>query len=365
MGPRLGNIPPAPTKFEDPEKFKTMRNAFWQGRTVFVTGGTGLMGGWLVKALRQQGAEVATLVRDHSPRSMLVEEGILDKIVGVSGCLEDLPLLERSLAEYSVDTVFHLAAQPLVGVAKLDPVGTLRANVLGTWNLLEAARRTKVPRVIVASSDKAYGASDRLPYRETHPLEGRFPYDVSKSCADLISRMYAETYGMQVGILRCGNLFGGGDLNFNRTVPGVIRSTLRGERFVIRSDGKFIRDFLYVKDAATAYLLVAEKLAQGVAPSGDAYNFSLGLRLTVLDVVYSVLGKMGRMDLEPVIQNAASSEIREQYLDASKARHQLGWEPIYTMDQAMDETIDWYRRYFDAPPGDTPGVYHDANASRA
>jgi|SRR5579871_3193369 len=320
-------------------------SSFWQERMVFVTGGTGLMGGWLIKALRLEGADVVALVRDNSPRSMLVREGILEQLTTVSGCLEDLPLLRRTLAEYSIDTVFHLAAQPLVGVAKVDPVGTLRANVMGTWNLLEACRQTNVKRVVVASSDKAYGDNENLPYLETHPLQGRFPYDVSKSCADLISRMYAETYGMQVGILRCGNLFGGGDLNFSRTIPGVIRSTLRGERFVIRSDGKFVRDFLYVKDAAAAYLLVAQKLAERVAVPGEAYNFGLGLRLTVLDIVHNVLAKMGQISLEPIIQNTASAEIREQYLDASKAANKLGWKPLYSLDQALDETIAWYQEF--------------------
>ena len=320
--------------------------SFWQGRTVFVTGATGLMGGWLIKYLLHEGAEVVALVRDAAPRCMVSREGLIHQIGVVTGCVEDLRLLHRTLAEYSVDTVFHLAAQPLVGVAKVDPIGTLSTNVLGTWNVLEACRQAKVPRVVVASSDKAYGQSSSLPYLETHPLQGRYPYDVSKSCADLIASMYASTYGSSVGIVRCGNLFGGGDLNFSRTLPGVIRSTLRGEHFVIRSDGKFVRDFLYVKDAARAYMLVAEKLAQGTAASGEAYNFSLEVRFTVLDLVQAVLVKMGRSDLKPIIQNTASAEIREQYMDASKARNQLGWRPAYTMDQAIAETIDWYRQFF-------------------
>jgi CDP-glucose 4,6-dehydratase len=319
---------------------------FWKGKRVFVTGATGLMGGWLVKALLREGAEVVALVRDQAPKSMLVAEGILPQIAVVSGELESLPTLQRAIAEYEPHTVFHLAAQPLVGLAKWDPVGTLRANVMGTWNVLEACRLAGHSNVVVASSDKAYGASDNLPYRETHPLQGRYPYDVSKSCTDLIAQMYAATYELRTAIARCGNLFGGGDLNFSRTIPGVIKATLDGEAFVIRSDGKFVRDFLYVKDAAESYLILGERLAEDPAIPGEAFNFSLGERLTVLDIVDMTLRIMGRSDLEPVIQNIASSEIREQYLDASKARQMLGWKPKYDMQRAIEETVAWYRAHF-------------------
>ncbi len=306
------------------------------------------MGSWLVKALLDEGAEVVALIRDQAPRSMLVREGLIDRIAIVNGELESLSTLHRAIAEYQPHTVFHLAAQPLVQVAKLDPVGTLRANVEGTWNVLEACRLTGKSNVVVASSDKAYGANPNLPYLESHPLQGRYPYDVSKSCADLITQMYAATYGLKTAIARCGNLFGSGDLNFSRTIPGVIQSTLAGERFVIRSDGKFIRDFLYVKDAAQCYLAIGERLAapedeETPSISGEAFNFSLGLRLSVLDIVHMVLNLMERTDLEPVIQNNASSEIREQYLDATKAREKLGWSPKYGLEEALRETIAWYR----------------------
>ncbi|HTV04367.1 MAG TPA: GDP-mannose 4,6-dehydratase [Acidobacteriaceae bacterium] len=317
--------------------------SFWKRKTVFVTGATGLMGSWLVKALLNEGANVVALVRDQAPRSMLVREGLINQIAIVNGDLESLPTLRRAIAEYQPHTVFHLAAQPLVQVAKLDPVGTLRANVTGTWNVLEACRLAGNSNVAVASSDKAYGANPSLPYLETHPLQGRYPYDVSKSCADLITQMYSATYGLKTAIARCGNLFGGGDLNFSRTIPGVIQSTLAGEPFVIRSDGKFVRDFLYVKDAAQSYLTLGERLANDASISGEAFNFSLGLRLTVLDIVAMVLALMGRTDLEPIIQNNANAEIREQYLDASKARRLLGWEPKYNMDKALEETIAWYK----------------------
>lgn len=317
--------------------------SYWKGKTVFVTGATGLMGGWLIKALLRDGAEVVALVRDQAPRSMLVREGLLGRIAVVSGDVESLPTMRRAIAEYQPHTVFHLAAQPLVQVAKLDPVGTLRANVEGTWNVLEAARLAAISNVVVASSDKAYGASPDLPYLETHPLQGRYPYDASKSCADLITQMYSATYGLKTAIARCGNLFGGGDLNFSRTIPGVIQATLAGERFVIRSDGKFVRDFLYVKDAAECYLILAQRLAEDASISGEAFNFSMGSRLTVLDIVNMVLRLMGRADLEPVIQNMASSEIREQFLDTTKARKQLSWSPGYELEDALRETIEWYK----------------------
>src|SRR5580704_2388454 len=301
------------------------------------------MGSWLVKALMREGAEIVALIRDQAPKSMLVRQGLIGRIATISGDLECLPTMQRAIAEYSPHTVFHLAAQPLVQVAKRDPVGTLRTNVMGTWNVMEACRLSGGSNVVVASSDKAYGASENLPYLETHPLQGRYPYDVSKSCTDLISQMYAATYGLRTAIARCGNLFGGGDLNFSRTIPGVVKATLDGEPFVIRSDGKFVRDFLYVKDAAECYLTLGELLAEDSAVSGEAFNFSLGERLTVLDIVHMTLRIMGRTDLQPVIQNIASSEIREQYLDASKARERLGWRPRYGMEEAIRETVDWYR----------------------
>jgi CDP-glucose 4,6-dehydratase len=331
--------------------------SYWKGKTVFVTGATGLMGGWLVKALIRDGAEVVALVRDHAPKSMVVREGLIERITTLSGELESLPTMQRAIAEYEPHTVFHLAAQPLVQVAKRDPVGTLRTNVMGTWNVMEACRLAGTSNVVVASSDKAYGASENLPYRETHPLQGRYPYDVSKSCTDLIAQMYAATYEVKTAIARCGNLFGGGDLNFSRTLPGLIKATLAGEPFVIRSDGKFVRDFLYVKDAAECYLTLGERLAEDESISGEAFNFSLGAHLTVLEIVRMTLDILGRSDLEPVIQNVASSEIREQYLDASKARERLGWRPRYGMEEAIRETVDWYREHFAAETRPVSSAY--------
>jgi CDP-glucose 4,6-dehydratase len=316
--------------------------SFWRERPVLVTGASGLLGGWLVDMLLERGAHVVCLIRDGSPRSRFFADELDRRCSIANGSLSDRATLSRVLSEYEIDTVFHLAAQTLVGVAKRDPISTLEANVQGTWNLLEAARQAETRQIVVASSDKAYGCSDDLPYLESHPLQGEYPYDVSKSCADLICRMYARTYQLPVCITRCGNLFGGGDLNFSRTIPGVIRSTVFGEPFLIRSDGLFIRDFLYVKDAALAYLHLAEHLASDRSIAGEAFNFSMGIRLTVLDLVEQVLEMMGAEHLQPVIQNIASSEIREQYMDAGKAARVLGWTPRYTLREGLSETISWY-----------------------
>lgn len=317
-------------------------------RPVLVTGASGFLGGWLVQELVQQGAEVVALLRDRNPKSMLIADGLIDRVVVVQGSLTDGELLRRTICEYEIETIFHLAAQTLVGVGKRDPVATLDANVRGTWTLLDAARQAGIVRqIVVASSDKAYGSSTELPYRETHPLIGEYPYDVSKSCTDLICRMYARTYDLPVVVTRCGNLFGGGDLNFSRTVPGVILATLKNERFLIRSDGLFVRDFLYVRDAVDAYLRLADRMRAEPKLRGEAFNFSLELQLTVLDVVNRVLDMMGRRDLEPIIQNIASSEIREQYMIAEKARTQLGWKPKYGLDSGLQETIAWYRRFYE------------------
>ena len=295
---------------------------------------------------------------------MLVRDGWIERVTAVQGALEDLALLRRTMAEYSVETVFHLGAQAIVGVAKVDPLGTLEANIKGTWNVLEAARHNKVKHIVVASSDKAYGSSRDLPYREDHPLRGEYPYDVSKSCTDLISTMYATTYGLPVAIARCANLFGGGDLNWSRTIPGVIAAALRSERFLIRSDGLFVRDFLYVKDAVSAYLRLAEALEQNPSLRGEAFNFSLEVRLTVLELVQKVLAMMGREDLEPIVQNIASAEIREQYMTVEKAGRMLGWMPTYTLEAGLKETIEWYRGHIGRAEAILVGSSHAAAAAR-
>jgi CDP-glucose 4,6-dehydratase len=321
-------------------------SGFWLDRPTFVTGGTGLVGGWLVRRLTEAGAEVVCLVRDWVPQSELVRSGLLAGVRVARGDVRDQALLERILGEYEIDTVIHLAAQTIVGIANRNPVSTFETNVGGTWALLEAARRSpSVRQIVLASSDKAYGDQERLPYDETTPLNGRHPYDVSKSCADLIATAYAVTYNLPVGVTRCGNFYGGGDLNWNRVVPGTVRSVIRGERPVVRSDGTFVRDYFYVEDGAAAYMLLAERLAADPTLRGEAFNFSNEEERTVLDLIRKILARMGS-DLVPEVRNEASNEIRHQVLSAAKARCVLGWKPLYGLDEGLDRTIAWYRAYF-------------------
>jgi CDP-glucose 4,6-dehydratase len=325
-------------------------SGFWRDRPTLVTGGTGLVGGWLVKRLVDLGADVVCLVRDWVPSSELLarrDGGVLDRVTIVRGDVRRQATLERILGEHEIDTVIHLAAQTIVGIANRNPVSTFDSNIRGTWALLEACRRSPAVRqVVVASSDKAYGECTDLPYNESTPLRGTHPYDVSKSCADLIAHTYANTYGTPVVITRCGNFYGGGDLNWNRIVPGTIRSVLRGERPIIRSDGQFVRDYFYVEDGAAAYTLLAEKLAANPAMAGQAFNFSNEIQVTVLELTRRILALMGST-LEPEIQNRASHEIRHQYLSAAKARTDLEWQPLFTLDEGLGRTIAWYRAFFD------------------
>ncbi len=325
-------------------------SAFWRDRRVFVTGATGLVGGWLVRALLEQGADVVAVVRDWVPESGLIAGGHLDRVTVVRGDVCDEALLERALGEYEVATVIHLAAQTIVPIANRNAVSTFETNVAGTWRLLEACRRSPtVKQVVLASSDKAYGESPTLPYQESMPLDPVHPYDVSKACADLIARSYARTWGLPVAITRCGNFFGGGDLNWNRVVPGTIRSLLRGLRPVIRSDGTPVRDYIYVEDAVSAYLVLAERLAANPALAGDAFNFSNETRLTVLELVRQITDLMGST-LAPVVLNEAPSEIPRQYLDADKARRVLGWQPAFGLGEGLKRTIAWYRDHLHDGP---------------
>ena len=321
---------------------------FWKNRRVFVTGATGLLGSWMVEELLGRGAEVTCLIRDWVPRSRLVESDFLTKVNVVRGELEDYPLLLRVLNEYEIDTVFHLGAQTIVGTAARSAISTFEANIRGTWNLLEACRNLPklVQRVIAASSDKAYGAHDQLPYTEETPLRGRFPYDVSKSCADLIALSYFHTYKTPVAVTRCGNLYGGGDLNFNRLIPGTIRSGLQDEPPIIRSDGTFLRDYFYVRDAVDAYLCLAEKLPDERFV-GEAFNFGTETPMSVLELVNRILNLLRKTSLVPKVLNEATHEIPRQYLDCSKARQLLDWQPKYTQEEGLRETIAWYRSWLD------------------
>jgi CDP-glucose 4,6-dehydratase len=316
---------------------------FWRDRPVFVTGATGLVGGWLVRRLLEAEADVIALVRDWIPQSELNRSGMFDRVKVVRGDVTDQALLERALGEHEVDTVIHLAAQTIVTIANRNPVSTLETNVAGTWALLEASRRSPTVRqIVIASSDKAYGEQEVLPYDEGMPLKGVHPYDVSKSAADLIAHAFAVTYGLPVTITRCGNFYGGGDLNWSRIVPGTIRSVLRGQRPVIRSDGSFVRDYFYVEDGAAAYMFTAEKLAENRELAGEAFNFSTEQPITVLDLTRLILGLMNSQ-LEPDIRNEASNEIRCQYLSAQKARSVLGWRPEFQLEDGLRRTVEWYR----------------------
>lgn len=322
-----------------------MNSTFWQDRPVLVTGATGLLGSALVRDLKQRGSNVVCLVRDWVPQSELVCGRLIEQVKVIRGEVCDQPLLERVLGEYEIDTVFHLAAQTIVGIANRNPVATFQTNIAGTWSVLEACRRSPlVKQIVVASSDKAYGDQPNLPYDESTPLAGRHPYDVSKSCADLIAHSYAVSFGLPVAITRCGNLYGPGDLNWNRIVPGTIRAILRGQRPVIRSDGRYVRDYFYIADGVNSYLTLAEALAARRDLAGQAFNFSNEIQVTVLELVRHIVRLMGS-DLEPDIRNEAANEIVQQYLSAAKARAVLGWQPLFSLEQGLALTIAWYRQH--------------------
>jgi CDP-glucose 4,6-dehydratase len=320
---------------------------FWKLRNVFITGSSGFLGYWLTEHLVGQGAHVVGLVRDCVPQSSLYRYKLNERITVVRGSVEDYPLLERILNEYEIDTVFHLAAQTIVEIANRSPLSTFEANIKGTWNLLEACRRIHplVKRIVVASSDKAYGTQEKLPYEEDAPLKGAHPYDVSKTCADLIASAFITTFELPVCITRCGNFYGGGDLNFNRLVCGTIRSVVHGNPVVIRSDGTPKRDYIYIKDAVSAYCTLAEEM-EALNVFGEAFNFSTGKPMSVLDVTTLLLELMGKSDHPVKIINQSRGEIKDQYLSISKAESILNWSPHYSLEAGLRETIDWYHSFF-------------------
>jgi CDP-glucose 4,6-dehydratase len=311
---------------------------------VFVTGAYGLLGTWLVRALLERGDRVTVLRRDEPAASALALEGLEGDCDVVTGDVCDGELIERALADYEIDTVFHLAAQTLVGTAQRSPVATFETNVRGTWLLLDACRRLEVPRTVVAASDKAYGPHDELPYREDFALQARYPYDASKAAADLIARSYFHTYGTPVAVTRFANLYGGGDLNFSRLVPEAAAAAIQGRRPVIRSDGSPERDFLYVQDAVDAYMAIAGALGAGAA--GEAFNAGGGEPHSVLDVVELVCRAAGT-EVEPDIRGAGTppGEIDRQFVDSTKLRELTGWEPRVALDDGLARTVDWYRAH--------------------
>ncbi len=322
----------------------TASSGFWRDKRVFVTGCSGFLGSWTIKELHRLGATTIGLVRDRGRFVTSPDDPDIMPQFVVQGQLEDYEVVLRAINEHEADTVLHLGAQPIVGTALRNPRSTFEANIRGTWNVLEACRETGrlVKRIVVASSDKAYGQADRLPYDEEMPLNGRHPYDASKSCTDIIAQTYHHTYKLPVCVTRAGNFYGGRDLNFNRIVPGTIRWAINGERPILRSDGTMIRDYIYVRDVVRAYLQLAERM-QDPAIHGHAFNFSTEQPMSVVDLVRRILAAAGRPDLEPVILGEATNEIPEQHLAASKARRMLGWQPGWTLDAALEETVAWYR----------------------
>lgn len=317
----------------------------WSGRRVLVTGATGIVGSWLCDELVQLGAYVVAFVQDDDPRSRFYTDGIFKHCSVVNGDLARFSDCSRAINNHEIEVIFHLGAQTIVGAALREPLECFESNIRGTYNLLEAARRLQplAAAVVVASSDKAYGDSKVLPYTEDMPLNGTHPYDVSKSCTDLLSHTYAHTYGLNVTIARCGNIYGGGDLNWSRIVPGTIRSLLQGARPVLRSDGSMIRDYIYVRDVVNAYVKLAEKSLDSKL-AGEAFNFSPEKGYTVLDILHEIAAAMN-LTADPIIENRVTMEIQNQTLDSSKARRVLSWHPRWSTADALHETVSWYAEY--------------------
>lgn len=335
------------------ESMEITMNHFWLNKSVLVTGATGLVGSWLVKALLDKQARVTVLIRDHDPQSDLIRSGTIQKTTVVNGMLEDMAALDRAINEQEVDTVFHLGAQTIVGTALRNPLATFESNIRGTYHLLEVCRlhHKLIKRIVIASSDKAYGTSSQLPYTEEMPLRGEHPYDVSKSCADMISYSYYRTYDLPLAIARCGNIFGGGDLNWSRIVPGTIKTLYHHQHPEIRSNGLLTRDYIYIKDVVNAYLTLAKEIDREEV-RGQGFNFGPNHPYTVLEIVEAIQTQMKRQDLQPRILNQAKAEIKDQTLCSRKAMTMLGWKPSYTLEKGLRETIQWYESFLTATKGD-------------
>ena len=318
----------------------------WKDKNVFVTGADGFIASWLAKTLVEKSANVTAITRDFRKSPGYKILGIQEKINVALGDIVNYDTIKRVVAEYEIDTCFHLAAQALVQTATRGPLTTFESNIKGTWNILEACRTTEtVKRIVVASSDKAYGVQEKLPYTEESPLLGLYPYDASKACTDILARSYFKSYSLPVAVTRNGNTYGGGDLNFSRIIPDTIKSVITGKELLIRSDGTPERDYIYVKDAVNAYLMLAENLDRKEV-KGEAFNFGTEKPISVKDLVTKIAQLAGRPDLKPKILGEAKNEIDRQYLDASKGRKLLKWEPKYNLDQGLKETIEWYKKYF-------------------
>jgi len=318
-------------------------NTYWSDKRVLVTGASGMVGSWLTRWLSESGAYTVAFIADTDPQSELIRSGIINKINVINGRLENYDDIERAINNHEVDSIFHLGAQPIVGAADRAPRHTFESNIQGTWNLLDACRTLTplVKRIVVASSDKAYGTQSVLPYTEDMSMNGDHPYEVSKSCTDLISTTYARTYGTPVTIARCGNIYGGGDLNWNRIIPGTFRALLRGEQPILRSDGTFIRDYLHVDDVVSAYLALGEN-SDKPEFAGHAFNFSDESPLTVMQIFSAICEAAGKPNTKPVVLNEATGEIKDQYLDSTKAREVLGWHARVSLQDGLKKSFSWY-----------------------
>ena len=318
-------------------------NTYWSDKRVLVTGASGMVGSWLTRWLSESGAYTVAFIADTDPQSELIRSGIINKINVINGRLENYDDIERAINNHEVDSIFHLGAQPIVGAADRAPRHTFESNIQGTWNLLDACRTLTplVKRIVVASSDKAYGTQSVLPYTEDMSMNGDHPYEVSKSCTDLISTTYAHTYGTPVTIARCGNIYGGGDLNWNRIIPGTFRALLRGEQPILRSDGTFIRDYLHVDDVVSAYLALGEN-SDKPEFAGHAFNFSDESPLTVMQIFSAICEAAGKPNTKPVVLNEATGEIKDQYLDSTKAREVLGWHARVSLQDGLKKSFSWY-----------------------
>jgi len=315
---------------------------FWKGKNVFITGADGFIGSWIAKTLVEKGSNVFVIIRDIKRVCSLDLLKIRDKVTVIQGDIIDISCLQRIINEKEIDTVFHLAAQAIVGVANNSPLSTFESNIKGTWNVLEVCRLNRnVKRIVVASSDKAYGVQEKLPYTEESPLLGTYPYDASKACADILTKSYYKTYGLPVAVTRNANTYGGADLNFSRIIPDAICTLLKDKQFVIRSDGTFERDYMYVKDAVSAYLTVAENLDKEEI-HGEAFNFGTVNPVSVIDLFKKIVGLMGK-DIEPKILGEAKNEINRQFLSIDKVKKVFGWQPGYSLDEGLKETIEWYK----------------------
>ncbi len=335
--------------------------------SILVTGATGVVGSQLVHRLLERESNVTCFVRDNDPATALWFSGDIERVAVASGRLEVFEHIKAAILEREIDTIFHLGAQAIVGVGQRDPLGTFESNIRGTYHVLETCRLygQRVKRIIIASSDKAYGDCQDLPYTEETPLAARNPYDVSKCCADLVAQSYAATYELPIAIARCGNIFGPGDLNWSRLVPGTIRSLLSGERPIIRSDGTLVRDYLYVEDAVNAYLALADWLNENRATQNPAFNFSSNQPINVLTMTEMIRHACGREDLVPIIQNAAKGEIVAQHLDSTRAQRELNWSIQHELPAALRTTAAWYERYLHRADGAAPLSLRSNRPARA